>query len=110
MPASERLVAELHTFERLLGEAFACGGRLAAAAINAQTSERLSITAGHQVLSAISAANQAVSDAVMRTAQGHRLLEALGQRLGHDPVAYGDVVKPPSATVGIPAEQLMVAA
>jgi len=96
--------------ERLLGETFACGGRLAAAAIDAQTSERLSITAGHQVLSAISAASQSVSEAVTRVAQAHRLLEALGQRLGHDPQAYGDVVKPPSASLDVVAQPAAVAA
>lgn len=98
VPASERLTAELHNFERLLGEAFASGGRLAIAAIGAQTSERLSVTAGHQVLGAISSANQSISEAMSRAAQAHRQLELLGRRLGLDTSAYGDVVKPPSAS------------
>lgn len=99
VPASERFVAELHAFERLLSDAYAAGGRLAAAAIGAQCENHLSPTAGHQVLGAISAANLSISDALSRASQGHRLAEVLARHLGIDPTSYGDGLKPPAMTL-----------
>lgn len=65
--------------------------------MSAQRGERLSPTVGHQILSAIGAANLLVGEAITKTAHGHRQLEILSRRLGFDPTAYGDGVKPPSA-------------
>jgi hypothetical protein len=70
----------------------------------AQTDERLSPTVGHQILSAIGAANLSIGDALTKTAHGHRQLEILGRRLGLDPTAYGDGLKPPSAAIGVEEE------
>lgn len=92
-------MAALHHYERLLRDTFAAGGELALAAVSAQMGERLSPTAGHQLLVAIGAANVAVGEALAKTAQGHRQLEVLGRQLGIDPTAYGDGVKPPSARI-----------
>lgn len=100
MPRHELLVAELHRFERLLGEAFAAGGALQATAVAAQRERGYSSIVGHQVLAAISAANLSVSGAITSTADGHRRLEAIGKALGLDVIAYGDGVKPQIAPTG----------
>ncbi|GAA4221644.1 hypothetical protein GCM10022253_28170 [Sphingomonas endophytica] len=90
----------------MLRDTFAAGGELAQAAVSAQTSERLNPTVGHQFLAAIGAANLAIGEALARTAQGHRQLEVLSRRLGLDPTAYGDGLKPPSATMQSDEEAL----
>ncbi len=90
-----RLVGELRGFEHLLRAAYAAGGRLATAAAEAQANRRLSVTCGHQVLGAISAANVEVAEAIGRGAHAHRLLETLGRQLGVDTTAYGDEHKYP---------------
>lgn len=90
-----RLAGELRGFEHLLRAAYAAGGRLAVAAAEAQASERLSVTCGHQVLTAISGANVEVAEAIARGAQAHRLLETLARQLGKDVTAYGDEHKYP---------------
>ena len=76
---------------------FAEGGRLATAAIKAQTHENLSPLVGHQILSAITNAQLSITGALGYMAEGHRQLAVLARKLGIDPEAFGDVVKRPSA-------------
>lgn len=90
-----QLVASLFSYEELLQRIFAEGGRLATAAIEAQAGQNLSPLAGHQILAAISNAQVAVTGALRHMAEGHRLLETLGQNLGMDVEAFGDVIKRP---------------
>lgn len=90
-----QFVAELHGFERQLRGAFAAGGRLQVAAVEAQAAEGLSPVAGHQVLAAITAAQTAISEALTQAAGGHRLIERLGRSMAYDVQAYGEGTKPP---------------
>lgn len=91
------LTEALFGYEKLLQQIFAEGGRLATAAIEAQTHQNLSPLVGHQILSAITNAQLSVTGALSFMAEGHRQLEVLAQKLGIDPEAFGDVVKRPSA-------------
>lgn len=90
-----RFVGALHAYERLLRSTYAAGGDLASAAIEAQLHSNLSPTTGHQILRSLTNANLAVTDALTRSAQAHRLLEILGRQLGLDTRAYGDVHEKP---------------
>lgn len=98
------LTEALLGYERLLQQIFAEGGRLATAAIEAQTDRNLSPLVGHQILSAITNAQLSVTGALGHMAEGHRQLEVLAQKLGIDPQAFGDVVKRPSARGATPLE------
>jgi len=91
------LVSELHGYETMLQSLYAQGGRLATAAIAAQTDRNLSPVAGYQILTAISNAQLMVSTAMGRIAEAHRQLEYLGRMLGYDVQAFGDVLKPPAS-------------
>lgn len=91
-----RFVGALHAYERLLRSSYAAGANLANAAIEAQVQRNLSPTTGHQILHSLTNANLAVTDALSRSAQAHRLLEILGRQLGLDISAYGDVHQKPS--------------
>ena len=91
------LAEALFGYETLLQQIFAEGGRLATAAIKAQTHENLSPLVGHQILSAITNAQLSITGALGYMAEGHRQLEVLARKLGIDPEAFGDVVKRPSA-------------
>lgn len=90
------MVAELHTYERLLQALYAKGGELATAAIEAQSARNISPVAGHQIIASLSQAQLMVSTALSHTADSHRQLEILGRKLGIDVSAFGDVLKPPA--------------
>src|SRR3546814_17013256 len=90
------LFRSLFGYEHLLQRLFSEGGRLASAAVAAQSHENLSPVAGHQILSAISNAQLSVSGAIGHMAEGHRQLEFMAQKLGIDPDAFGDVIKRPN--------------
>jgi len=94
---ADTLAAELLAFERLLSACYATCGRLSAAAASAQAHHNLSVVAGHQILSAISAAQGEVASAIGKSAEAHRMIEVVGRRLGYDPTAYGDQEKDPGA-------------
>lgn len=98
------LTEALFGYEKLLQQIFAEGGRLATAAIEAQTHQNLSPLVGHQILSAITNAQLSVTGALGYMAEGHRQLEVLAQKLGIDPQAFGDVVKRPNAKGAAPLE------
>ncbi len=91
------LASDLHAYERLLQALFAKGGELATAAILAQAGRNLSPVAGHQVLTSISNAQLLASTALGHIARAHRELEMLARKLGIDPKAFGDVLKPPAS-------------
>src|SRR3546814_5060786 len=74
------LFRSLFGYEHLLQRLFSEGGRLASAAVAAQSHENLSPVAGHQILSAISNAQLSVSGAIGHMAEGHRQLEFMAQR------------------------------
>ncbi|WP_183618929.1 hypothetical protein [Novosphingobium fluoreni] len=97
-PGVVGLVSDLIAYERLLQTLFAKGGELATAAIIAQVGQKVSPICGHQILTAISNAQLLTSNALGHIAQAHRELETLAQRLGIDIRAFGDVLKPPSAS------------
>lgn len=80
----------------MLQALYAKGGELATSAIVAQAGHNMSPIAGHQVLAAISNAQLMTSSALSHIAQAHRDLEVLGRKLGIDPAAFGDVLKPPA--------------
>lgn len=103
-PGIAALAGDLHAYEKLLQALFAKGGELSTSAILAQVGGNLSPLAGHQVLTAISHAQLQTSNALGHIAEAHRMLEALGRKLGIDVDAFGDVLKPPaSATLGMPS-------
>ncbi|WP_298672562.1 hypothetical protein [uncultured Sphingomonas sp.] len=83
-------VGEYRAYERSLRAVFASGGRVAAAAAEAQASQPLSPIAGHQVFAAISHANVSITDAISKIAEGHRVLEVMAGKMGVDITAYGD--------------------
>lgn len=93
----KNLTEALFSYEKLLQQIFAEGGRLATAAIDAQTHQNLSPLVGHQILSAITNAQLSITGALGYMAEGHRQLEVLAHKLGIDPEAFGDVVKRPNA-------------
>lgn len=91
------LANALFDYEKQLQRLFAGGGRLVSALVAAQAGQNLSPVAGHQVLSAVSEAQLAVSGAIRHMAEGHRQLEVMALKFGFDPEAYGDVLKQPAA-------------
>lgn len=100
----KNLTEALFSYEKLLQQIFAEGGRLATAAIEAQTDQNLSPLVGHQILSALTNAQLSITGALGYMAEGHRQLEVLAQKLGIDPEAFGDVVKRPNARGAAPLE------
>lgn len=100
----KNLTEALFGYEKLLQQIFAEGGRLATAAIEAQTDQNLSPLVGHQILSALTNAQLSITGALGYMAEGHRQLEVLAQKLGIDPEAFGDVVKRPNARGAAPLE------
>lgn len=98
-PEVAALASDLHAYEKLLQALFAKGGELSTSAILAQVGRNISPVAGHQVLAAISNAQLLTSSALGHIAEAHRMLEALGRRLGIDVQAFGDVLKPPESAI-----------
>src|SRR3546814_1711251 len=74
----KHLTESLFGYEKLLQQTFAEGGRLATAAIDAQTHQNLSPLVGHQILSALPNAQLSVTGALGYMAEGSRLLEEIG--------------------------------
>lgn len=91
VPASaiQDLVSELHRYEALLREAFACGGRLTAAMAAAQQEKGLSVTYGHKVFGMAASANVSVSAAISAAAETHRGLMAVARTLRMEGDGYG---------------------
>ncbi|VVT20943.1 conserved hypothetical protein [Sphingomonas sp. EC-HK361] len=94
--AFEHLAECLHSYERLLRDNFASMARLQGAACEAQRLSGVGSTVGHQFLRAVTSSSVGITDALSHIADGHRLLEQLGKRLGYDVSAYGDGIKDPA--------------
>ena len=94
--AFDHLAGCLHSYEGLLRDTFASMVRLQAAACEAQRLSGVGSTVGHQFLRAVTSSSVGITDALSHIADGHRLLEQLGKRLGYDVSAYGDGIKDPA--------------
>lgn len=89
------MVGALHRCERLAAELYAEQGRLAQAAIAAETQVGLSAVASQSILHELSQAQRRTARVRGHLVAGHRQLERLGKRMGLDVEMYGDAGKPP---------------
>ncbi|WP_174280154.1 hypothetical protein [Sphingomonas bacterium] len=90
------MVGALHRCERLAAELYAEQGRLAQAAIAAETQLGLSAVAGQLILHELGEAQGHAVRARGHLVAGHRQLERLGKRMGLDVEMFGDSGKPPA--------------
>lgn len=106
--AADQVAMLLRQLETELDQAFATGGRLAAALPQARTEARLSAVVGHQAYEHFSNAIVAIGAARGHAVAGHRILDVLAAKLGYE-TAFGDV-QPKPAFTGADAAHLRVAA
>jgi len=93
--AVANVAARLRQFENLLDEAFAVGGTLASALVEARQSHALSAVVGHKAFAAIAEAQLAVTHARGHSVAGHRFLDRIADALAIDVSMFGDGGKPP---------------
>lgn len=100
----------LRQFEDLLDQAFAVGGALASALVEARRSHALSAVVGQKAFTAIAEAQLAVTQARGHSVAGHRFLDRVADALGIEPALFGDTGKSPSALLADQSDKGRVAA
>jgi hypothetical protein len=89
------LVSLLREMELTQERAFALAGRLMAATVDARIERNLPTGAVAALRAKIGQTVAGMGEAQARTAEAHRLLEAIGRSAGLDPMAFGDKSEDP---------------